>query len=178
MDKLSEFVFPHLKELESKLKFLKATGCGLPKWWKSELHDQELLDGVKEHGFDFKKIFTEEKYSFSIEKKTCPREGLCLTRLENICTFFEKMLVVGSPTTENMSQWNFTPKKTHINLPKEIKKKKTGKLEEIINEKEEEGEEEKEEKKEKKGKITDFFEREKRKREEEEGEKNKTQKIE
>ncbi|EFC50563.1 chromodomain helicase DNA binding protein [Naegleria gruberi] len=113
MNSLYTLVYPNWDEYKSKMKYLKPTGSGLPKWWKSEAHDKELIRGIKKHGFDFKKLFEDKEFKFG--SKDSPREGLLLSRIEEIISLLRKIDVQGSPSKAK-SAWNFTPKKKHVLL--------------------------------------------------------------
>jgi chromodomain-helicase-DNA-binding protein 7 len=121
---LKRFVFPNIEEMKDKLAHLKVPGSGLPRWWKP-IHDAQIIKGVKHHGFNFKELFEDKKLIFvkvkEEEEKTSkakdfsfPREGLCLNRLQTIGRFFQKMIILGSPTKSKTPGWGLTPKKKHV----------------------------------------------------------------
>ena len=113
MNNLYMHVYPNWEECKDKFKYLKASGSGLPKWWKSNQHDRELVRGIKKHGFEFKKLFADKDLKFG--KTESPREGLLFARLEEIISLCKKISVLGSPT-KSKGAWNFTPKKSHVTL--------------------------------------------------------------
>jgi hypothetical protein len=98
----------------------------LPRWWKSPEHDYELIKGVKDCGFDFKKIFSDKTYIFEEVPRTVkkqdiskrgiyPREGICTKRLEALVANFTK---VHENFVKKMSSSKTPPK----NLKKSEKK--------------------------------------------------------
>jgi hypothetical protein len=110
MQELAVNVFPNLKDFLNKLKSLTTSGHGLPKWW-SHKDDMHLINGVKQYGFDFRKIF--EDYP---EDKKAPREGLLTKRLSVIAKLGGKVSKLGSPSPSKKSgQRSSTSNKIHKN---------------------------------------------------------------